>query len=416
MNIKIHNPNKLPTIDYREVEEFQGNLKDLTKDNYAKLKKSIEENGFFVPIFLWKCNGKFKVLDAHQRLRVLKKEQVTPYLIPYLEIEAKDTKEAKKKLLLISSQYGTITQEGLDEFAFDLDTDWMADTLNFDNVFDFDKIDVEEDDYGVPDKIETDIKLGDLFQLDSHRLLCGDATKKEDVERLMGGQKADMIFTDPPYGVNYGVDQELIQKKSGGKLSRSRSRSSIINDDKSANELAKILWRPSFKNYYENAKDDCSFYMTMCQGGDQMMMMMMMMMSEHWQIKHELIWVKNSPVFSMGRLNYDYQHEPILFGWKKRHNWYGKGQFKKSIWEIPKPQKSELHPTMKPIKLIENALLNSSLKEQIIVDLFGGSGSTLIACEQLDRRCYMSEISPEYCQIIIDRWETLTEQKAKKIN
>ena len=155
----------------------------------------------------------------------------------------------------------------------------------------------------------------------------------------------------------------------------------------------------------------------MCRGGDQMMMMMMMMMmmSEHWQIKHELIWLKSSPVFSMGRLDYDYQHEPILYGWKKTHKFYGGGQFKKSIWEIAKPSKSELHPTMKPIALIENALLNSSKRSDIILDLFGGSGSTLIACEQTNRKCRMMEIDPLYCEVICNRYTALTGKKAVKL-
>ena len=139
----------------------------------------------------------------------------------------------------------------------------------------------------------------------------------------------------------------------------------------------------------------------MCQGGDQMMMMMMM--SEHWQVKHELIWVKSSPVFSMGRLDYDYQHEPILFGWKKKHNFYGKGEFLKSIWEIPKPSKSDLHPTMKPIALIENCLLNSSKENDLIIDPFLGSGSTMVAAHQLNRKCFGIEIDEKYCHIILDR-------------
>ena len=143
----------------------------------------------------------------------------------------------------------------------------------------------------------------------------------------------------------------------------------------------------------------------MPQGGDQMMMMMMM--SENWQVKHELIWVKSSPVFSMGRLDYDYQHEPIMYGWKNKHNFYGKGEFTKSIWQISKPSKSELHPTMKPIALMENALLNSSLKDNIIVDSFIGSGSTMVASHQLNRKCYGIELDPKYCQVIIDRMKKL---------
>ena len=142
-------------------------------------------------------------------------------------------------------------------------------------------------------------------------------------------------------------------------------------------------------------------------------MMMMMMMNQHWQIKHELIWVKSSPVFSMGRLDYDYQHEPILFGWKKTHNFYGKGIFTKSVWEIPKPNRSDLHPTMKPVELVENALLNSSLGGDICLDSFGGSGSTLIACEKLRRKCRMMEIDEHYCDVIIARWELYTGNKAE---
>lgn len=258
-----------------------------------------------------------------------------------------------------------------------------------------------------PKKAKT--KTGDLYILGEHRLLCGDSTKAEDVERLMDGKKADMIFTDPPYGVNYGADQDTLNKKSGNKF-RLVARP-IIGDNMSAKEASEKLWRPAFKNMYEKAEDSCSFYMTMCQGGDQMMMMMM---SENWQIKHELIWLKSSPVFSMGRLDYDYKHEPILFGWKKKHNFYAKGEFLNSIWEIPKPSKSELHPTMKPIRLIENALLNSSINKNIILDLFLGSGSTMIACEKLHRRCFGMEIDPIYCDVIVKRWEEYTGKKAKK--
>lgn len=139
------------------------------------------------------------------------------------------------------------------------------------------------------------------------------------------------------------------------------------------------------------------------------MMMMMMMDKAGWQVKHELIWVKNSPTFSMGRLDYDYQHEPICFGWNKGHKKIGKGRFTKSIWEIDKPRKDGDHPTMKPIELIANALENSSEPKDHILDLFGGSGSTLIACEQLGRKCYMMELDPKYCDVIRKRyWKFMT--------
>ena len=141
-------------------------------------------------------------------------------------------------------------------------------------------------------------------------------------------------------------------------------------------------------------------------------MMMMMMCAAFWQVKHELIWLKNNHV--LGRADYLYKHEPILFGWKKKHNFYGKGKFNKSVWEIDKPLKSDLHPTMKPIALIENALLNSSESGDAVLDLFGGSGSTLIACEQLNRACFMMELDPKYVDVIIQRWERLTGRKAER--
>ena len=144
------------------------------------------------------------------------------------------------------------------------------------------------------------------------------------------------------------------------------------------------------------------------------MMMMMMIAAAGWQVKHELIWVKNNHV--LGRTDYFYKHEPILFGWAKTHKFYGKGEFNKSVWEIDKPSKSDLHPTMKPIRLIANALQNSSKENDLIIDFFGGSGSTLIACEQLGRKCYMMEIDPKYCDVIVKRWENLTGRKAVRIN
>lgn len=398
---------QLPTIDYRTVKELQGNLKDLTGANYKKLLNSLKKYGFIVPLFIWKHNNETYFIDGHQRNRVLLKENIKPYELPYIEIQAATEKEAKEKLLVISSQYGKVTREGFDSFTFDLDTDFVTDFTYFDALnFELStdntggQAEVKEDDYEMPEEIKTDIVRGDLFEIGEHRLLCGDSTDSEQVAKLMNGEKADMVFTDPPYGVNY--EQTNAAKSS---RSRSRSRSKIEGDNQSINEISETLWKPSFENLYNVSKDDCAFYMTMCQGGDQMMMMMMM--SAYWQVKHELIWVKSSPVFSMGRLDYDYQHEPIIYGWKKKHNFYGKGKFLKSVWNIPKPSKSELHPTTKPIELIENMLLNSSLKNNIIIDLFLGSGSTMVAAHQLNRKCYGMELDPKYCQVIIDRMKKL---------
>ena len=266
------------------------------------------------------------------------------------------------------------------------------------------KTDVEEsgktDADAVPEVASESVrsKRGQIYLLGEHRLMCGDSTSADDVARLMNGEKADMVFTDPPYNVNYADKNKFLNAVDKG----NRNQREIINDNEATDEdCAEKLWKPAFSNLQKYAKDCCSIYVTMPQGGAHMMMMMMMCAAS-WQVKHELIWVKNNHV--LGRVDCFYKHEPILYGWNKTHKFYGKGKFDKSVWEIPKPQKSDLHPTMKPIALIENALLNSSKKDDIITDFFGGSGSTLIACEKLNRKNRMMELDPRYCDVIRRRW------------
>lgn len=241
----------------------------------------------------------------------------------------------------------------------------------------------------------------------SHRLLCGDATKKKDFERLMGGQKADMVFTDPPYGVNYAAKNKYLNEISRG----NRIQTPIKNDHKNEAEI-KILWKAVFEIIRDNLADINSYYITgpQIQG---MMMMMMMMQEAGLPYRHVIIWVKNNHV--LGRCDYNYKHEPVFFGWTKTHKFYGGGPFKTSVWEIAKPHKSDLHPTMKPVELITNAILNSSAPKQVVLDPFLGSGSTLIACEKTNRICYGMEIDSHYCDVIIKRWEDFTGKKAKRV-
>ena len=394
-----------------KLQKLEGNPRKL-KDPEAikKLTKLIKEHGFQNPLNVYlEKNKSYSIIAGNHRFEAgcgLGMEE-----FPCIVYEG-DRNKALARCISDnkSSDWTEWDFPKLKDFVVELDSgDFDLELTGFD-VDELSEVCGYEggatDDDAIPDVPEIPkTKKGDLYLLGKHRLLCGDSTDIKDVERLMDGKKADMVFTDPPYAVNYGADQDVLNKKSGGKF-RLTARP-IINDNLTAEQCAELLWKPAFKNYYEVANDDCSFYMTMCQGGDQMMMMMMMM-SEHWQVKHELIWVKSSPVFSMGRLDYDYQHEPILYGWKKKHNWYGKGQFLKSIWEIPKPNKSDLHTTMKPLALMENALMNSSLENNICIDFFLGSGSTLIACEKTNRICYGMEIDPHYTSVILDRWANYT--------
>ena len=211
--------------------------------------------------------------------------------------------------------------------------------------------------------------------------------------------------------MNYASKNAALNARNGSNSIETPIEGDNFDTDEEAGEK---LWHPAFENMRMVAKPACSIYVTMPQGGTHMMMMMMMMMMSRagWQIKHELMWLKNAPTFSMNRLDYDYKHEPICYGWNESHVFYGKGEQNKSVWEFDKPKKCDLHPTMKPIALIENALLNSSKEQDIILDLFGGSGSTLIACEQTGRQCRMMELSEHYVDVIIRRWQDFTGQEA----
>ena len=273
---------------------------------------------------------------------------------------------------------------------------------------------IVEDEAPELDEVEPCCKRGQVWQLGCHRLMCGDSTDADDVARLMSGEKADMVFTDPPYNVAIGSKNAFLNTvQPAGRCCEDIEGDKGMTDE----EIGETLWKPAFMNMRDNAKDCCAIYVTMPQGGTHMMMMMMMMMmmSASWQVKHELMWEKNAPTFSMGRLDYDYQHEPICYGWNKSHTFYGKGDQTKSIWRYDKPRKCDLHPTMKPVALIANALQNSSKPNDIILDVFGGSGSTLMACEQTERQCRMMELDPHYCDVIIKRWEDFTGKKAELI-
>ena len=408
-------------LKLEDMTVMQGGLKIRNDADYEKIKKSILTYSFSFPFFIWRSGKTNYLLDGTGRYTCLTKMQNEEgYIIPELPvvyIQCKNKADAKQKLLRLNSQYGKLTRESVLEFAEDIDLNFDEIALP-DTVIDFtdqsgEIAETEGDDEApeVDEKSEPVSKRGEMYELGNSILMCGDSTSAEDVARLMGGEKADMVFTDPPYNVAIGDKNKALQSfQKAGRITEN-----IENDFfKTDEECAEKLWLPCFKNLFENAKDECAIYVTMPQGGTHMMMMMMMRDSG-WQVKHELIWVKNSPTFSMGRLNYDYQHEPILYGWKKTHKWVGKGKFNKSIWEIDKPKKCDLHPTMKPIELIENALLNSSEKNDLILDLFGGSGSTLIACEKNNRKARLMELDPHYCDVIRRRYTKWAKENGKPI-
>ena len=219
--------------------------------------------------------------------------------------------------------------------------------------------------------------------------------------------KANVVFTDPPYGVAIGDKNKMLDQfqKSG------RCEENISGDTMSEDELYTML-RAAMENIRLSCEDDACYYVTSPQGGSLGLMMMEMMKDAGLPVRHVLMWRKNSPTFSMGRLDYDYQHEPIFYTWTKKHKNYRNGKFRTSVWDVDKPRKCDIHPTMKPIDLIINCLEDGSKVNDIVLDGFGGSGSTLIAAEQLHRRARLMEIDPKYCDVIVRRWEELTGRKA----
>lgn len=315
----------------------------------------------------------------------------------------------------------------LKELEFDMDiTGFSAEELN--EIFN-DTLEATEDDFDVEKELEEIkepiTKIGDTWILGKHRLVCGDSTNKEAVERLMNNREADMVLTDPPYNVN-------VENSQGMK---------IQNDNMDNKAFGEFLTK-AFKNLSEILKAGGAFYIWFA--SREHINFEKALNENGLKVRQEIIWNKN--MFILGNQDYQWKHEPCLYGWKDgaahyfiddrtqatviedKHQDFRKlkkeelvkmleeiyaDKISTTIIEENKPTINDLHPTMKPIKLLSRLIKNSSRIDECVVDLFGGSGSTLIACEQLSRPCYMMELDPKYCDVIVKRWETLTGKKAE---
>jgi DNA modification methylase len=247
------------------------------------------------------------------------------------------------------------------------------------------------------------VQTGDVWVIPSvngkgvHRVMCGDSTNADDVARLMGRVKADIIITDPPYGVEYADKNKFLNAISPGNRIQIH-----IQNDHLGKEETQQMWKSAFAQMATVMREGSVDYCFMPPGGDQMMMMMMM--GAGIEPRHELIWIKNNHV--LGRVDYAYKHEPILYAWKGAgHKFYG--DFQTSLIECDKPQKSDLHPTTKPLELVAKLLMNSSQKGEDLFDPFLGSGTTLVACEQTGRIGYGMEIDPAYVAVTLERLKGL---------
>jgi site-specific DNA-methyltransferase (adenine-specific) len=244
---------------------------------------------------------------------------------------------------------------------------------------------------------EPTTKVGDVWQLGKHRLVCGDSTDVTVMEKLLGDEKVDLVWTDPPYGVSY--------------VGKTKDALTIENDSLNHAELTDFL-REAFNSIFTATRPGACWYVAAPSG--DLFQCFSIPLTELGVWKHTLVWVKDT--FVMGRADYHYRHESIFYGWTPGAAHQTPPDRKQdTIWEIKRPKANKEHPTMKPVELIERAIQNSSLANQIVLDAFGGSGSTLIACEQTKRLARLIELDPKYCDVIVKRWENLTGQKAELV-
>ena len=371
-----------------ELKNWESNPRTISEESYKELKKSIGDLGNFEPLVI---NTDGTVLAGNQRLRVHKEQGDSEVEVSVPEREL--TEEEIKKIGIISNRHSG--EWDMDKLANEFED--VLTELGFDDLMPEVELDVKEDDYEEPEDLPIRVKLGEVWQLGKHRLMCGDSTKIEDVEKLMNGEKADMVFTDPPYNVDYGAS----------KNPRHKIRS-IKNDS-----MGTEAWMNFCNDFMVNIQqfNTGDIYMWGAPGPEGMRMRLLLIeLGCHWSAT--IVWKKDQLVLTPA--NYQRMYEPCFYGWFDKSSYNGDRK-QTEVWEIDRPKNSKLHPTMKPVELCSRGIQNSSKKNDKVLDLFGGSGSTLIACEQTNRKCYMMELDEHYCDVIIDRWETFTGNKATKL-
>lgn len=372
-------------------------------EEYEKLKQSILEFGFVDPPIFNKRTG--NLVGGHQRVSVAKDLGIGEIEVSIVDLPIEKEKALNIALNKISGQWDedklALLLNELDENELNISGFTDKEIQEVIDQYDM-RLDLETEaiddgfEFELPEKPKA--ALGDIYQLGRHRLMCGDSTNKAHIELLMDGEKADLLITDPPYNVNYEGKTEAALK--------------IKNDNKTASEFYDFL-RSAFSSAYDNLKEGASFYVWYA--SSEVINFVNSLVDSQFMVKQELIWLKNS--FVLGRQDYHWQHEPCLYGWKKdgSHRWYGDRK-QTTVLDFDKPIANKEHPTMKPIPLFDYQIKNSSKKGDKILDIFGGSGTTMIACEQNDRQAYLMELDPKYVDVIINRWEEFTGKEAIKLN
>ena len=426
-------------VKIEKLKPYENNARTHSEEQVEKIANSIQEFGFINPVII---DSDYGIIAGHGR--VLGAQKLGMKEVPCLFVE--DLTETQKRAYILADNKLALDAGWDDEI---LKQEIKAlDDLNFDvsiagfNIEDFDftqtDIEFEEDDYNVEENLPEipKAKYGDIYQLGNHRIMCGDSTSKEDIDKLTDGMIMDLCVTDPPYNVNYGSINESgygKERENGNKILNDNM------DDESFyffllafyEQMIRVLKEGGAYYIFHSDSEGYNFRKALRDAGGI--------------VKQNLIWVKNALV--LGRQDYQWKHEPCLYGWKEGAGHYfiddrtqttvfedkadldklTKEELKEMIEDIladkipttviheDKPLKNDIHPTMKPIRLISRLIQNSSKAGENVIDFFGGSGSTLISCEHLGRNCYIIELDPRYVDVMIDRWETLTGETAVKI-
>ena len=378
---KMKTENLLPA-DYNPRKDLKPG-----DEEYEKLKRSIEQFGYVEPVIWNRTTG--RVVGGHQRLKVLIDMGINEVDCVVVEMDENKEKALNVALNKISGEWDKDKLALLisDLQAEDFDVSLTGfDAAEIDDLFkDTIQDKIKDDDFDVDAELQnpTITKPGDVWQLGRHRLVCGDSTSAEIYDMLLGDEKVNLVITDPPYNVDY--------EGSAGKIKNDN-----MEDDKFYNFLF-----DAFSNTEKYMADDASIYVF--HADTEGLNFRKAFKDAGFYLSGTCIWKKQSLV--LGRSPYQWQHEPILFGWKKKgkHQWYT-GRKESTLWEFDKPKKNGDHPTMKPIPLLAYPIMNSSMSNCLVLDPFGGSGSTLIACEQTERIARTIELDEKFCDVIIKRY------------
>ena len=383
----MNTTDRFEKVNIDKLVPYARNARTHSKEQILQLRASLREFGFVNPVIVDKD---LNIIAGHGRILAAKEEGITE--VPC--VFAEHLTEAQKRAYIIADNRLALNA-GWDAEMLSVEiselqgVDFDISLLGFDDA-ELNKLmgdieDVEDDDFDVDAELQKPAisKQGDLWILGNHRLVCGDSTKAETFDLLMDGKAANLVVTDPPYNVNYEGNAGKIKNDNmaDAKFYQFLFDAFILTEKAMAKDASIYVFHSDTEGLnFRRAFSDAGFYLS-----------------------GTCIWKKQSLV--LGRSPYQWQHEPILFGWKKtgKHSWYSDRK-QSTIWEYDKPKKNTDHPTMKPVPLIAYPVLNSSMTGCIVLDPFGGSGSTLIACEQTDRVCYTVELDEKYCDVIVKRY------------